>query len=103
MIRHLGLKKMSANAVPNMTPMVDIVLCILIFFMLSMEIAGAGKFLTSNLAPEKGNGISVGANYKVPPVTSKLEIKTDEQTHRTVVLAFGLQIVDLEGQLPELL
>jgi biopolymer transport protein ExbD len=61
-----GLKKMAAHVGPNMTPMVDIVMCILIFFMLSMTFAGAELFLTSNmvvsdkgLATEKSDVIDI--------------------------------------------
>jgi biopolymer transport protein ExbD len=39
-----------------MTPMVDIVMCILIFFMLSMTFAKTELFLTSNTPQTKGPG-----------------------------------------------
>jgi len=44
------LKKMSAHVGPNMTPMVDVVMCILIFFMLGTSLAVPELFLKSNTA-----------------------------------------------------
>ncbi len=51
-MRYRPLTKMSANVGPNMTPMVDVVMCILIFFMLGSSLTPE-LFLQSNTAIDK--------------------------------------------------
>ena len=94
---------MSANTGPNMTPMVDIVMCLLIFCMLTMDITGSHTVLESKLAAEKGPGIVDKPDLKAPAVTSRIEIRSDPQTHQPVVLAFGQVIRNLDRDLPEIL
>lgn len=50
--RRSVLDRAPASGVPNMTPMVDITLVILIFFMASATIAGPEWFLRAQLPPE---------------------------------------------------
>jgi len=63
------LKKMSTHVGPNMTPMVDVVMCILIFFMLGTTLATPEMFLKSNTAAidKAGLGAEQGTQ-KLPAV-----------------------------------
>ena len=75
MPRHGLLRKMTINVGPNMTPMVDIVLCILIFFMLMTSFAAKELFLTSNTAVDKtGLGTEV-TNVKLPSARRNIQLK----------------------------
>ena len=81
------LKKMSANMGPNMTPMVDVVMCILIFFMLGTSIAAPDLFLKSNTAAVDKNGLgTVAGETKLPAV--RMTIKLTRQAGETWVSAF---------------
>jgi biopolymer transport protein ExbD len=52
-----GAKKVHYDSGPNMTPLVDVVMVILIFLMLAGSFVGAEHFLVSNLPfSEKGTG-----------------------------------------------
>ena len=69
---------MAAHVGPNMTPMVDIVMCILIFFMLSMTFTGSELFLTSNMVVgEKGLGTEK-KTVDMPAVRVELTMKLQE-------------------------
>ena len=50
-----GAKKVHYDSGPNMTPLVDVVMVILIFLMLAGSFGGVEHYLTSNL-PVKQNG-----------------------------------------------
>ena len=58
---------MTVNVGPNMTPMVDVVMCILIFFMLGTSLASPELFLKSHTAAidKAGLGSEQGAQ-KLP-------------------------------------
>ena len=60
---------------PNMTPMVDIVMCILIFFMMASSFAVVDMYLTSNMPAidKKGMGNAHG-DAVLPAVQNKIEI-----------------------------
>jgi biopolymer transport protein ExbD len=63
------LKKMHFHAGPNMTAMVDIVMCILIFFMLGTSLATPELFLKSSAAAVDTEGLnSVPGAQKLPAV-----------------------------------
>ena len=73
---------------PNMTPMVDVVMCILIFFMLGSSFASPELYLTSNTpAVEKGGLSNTSESDKIPAVRNYVQLKRlgDE----TVASAFG--------------
>jgi biopolymer transport protein ExbD len=83
---HLSRRKISMHVGPNMTPMVDIVLCILIFFMLGAGLAVPDLFLTSNTAVDKaGLGTEVN-NTKMPAV--RMNIVLRRRNDVTYVTAF---------------
>lgn len=98
-----GLAKMSAHVGPNMTPMVDIVMCILIFFMLGSSFALPDLYLTNNTPAitKKGLGEDDKTASVLPAVQDKLELK--RLADKTKVFAFGLMIEDLDKALPEIL
>ena len=71
-----GAKKVHYDSGPNMTPLVDVVMVILIFMMLAGTFGGTEWFLTSNLpySPKGGGGAPLPAGF-VPD--QPLEIKVD--------------------------
>lgn len=99
-----GAKKIHYDAGPNMTPLVDIVMVILIFLMLAGGFAGMEWYLVSNL-PLRQSGVGLAA---APPggfpSDELLEIRVDPnptgdgfiaragkiQTDQPAVLAQGL-------------
>jgi len=98
-----GLKKMSAHVGPNMTPMVDIVMCILIFFMLGSSFALPDLYLTNNTPAiaQKGLSNSNEDTKALPAVQNKLELR--KIAGETKVFAFGQMIEDLDKVLPAVL
>lgn len=93
---------------PNMTPMVDVVMVILIFFMASATFAGTEWFLRTALprqgaadAPAKGEA---GDPFKLPPARFELTL-TRGPDGRTVASGAGfdgLSVADLAPRLREL-
>ena len=82
------LSKMSAHVGPNMTPMVDIVMCILIFFMLGTSFATPGLFLQNNTPAVSKAGLGQNvAELRLPAVQNKIELHV--AAGRTVVACFG--------------
>jgi biopolymer transport protein ExbD len=69
------LKKMSAHVGPNMTPMVDVVMCILIFFMLGSSFLVPELFLKSNTAVYKGGLGSEETTAKLPSARMNITLK----------------------------
>ena len=79
------MKKMSAHVGPNMTPMVDVVMCILIFFMLGSSFIMPELFLKSTAAIEKNGLGTEGATEKLP--SAKMNIILRRQGNDTWVSA----------------
>jgi biopolymer transport protein ExbD len=80
------LKKMAAHIGPNMTPMVDVVMCILIFFMLGSSFVVPELFLKSNTAAiDKGGLGTEQGNQKLP--AAKMNITLRRQGDDTWVSA----------------
>ena len=78
-MRIQGAKKVHYDSGPNMTPLVDVVMVILIFLMLAGSFAGAEHFLTSNM-PVSQSGVG-GA--ELPPgfiPDEPIEIRVDSPT-----------------------
>jgi biopolymer transport protein TolR len=72
-----GMKKASLHAGPNMTPMVDLVMCLLIFFMLSSTFAVTEMFMQNSVPALEGVGIgSSKGTSKIPTVTQNISIKS---------------------------
>jgi biopolymer transport protein ExbD len=81
-------KKWSAHTGPNMTPMVDVVMCILIFFMLSATFAMPELYLTSNTPAVEKVGLSnSAATEQIPAVRNYIQLK--RLGDQTVATAFG--------------
>src|SRR4051794_7534069 len=74
--RRRPLKKMAAHVGPNMTPMVDVVMCILIFFMLGSSFVVPELFLKSNTAAidKAGLGTEQGTQ-KLPSAKMNIVLK----------------------------
>ncbi len=85
--RHVG---------PNMTPMVDVVMVILIFFMLGSSFVSPDWYLTNNTPAIKG-GLSNVKTHAMPP--TRINIKLRVRGTRTVAIMPGLQTADLSGEL----
>src|SRR5205809_2960316 len=74
-----GAKKVHYDSGPNMTPLVDVVMVILIFLMLAGSFVGAEHFLVSNL-PLSQSG---AGNVQVPPgfiPDEPIDIRVDSPT-----------------------
>jgi biopolymer transport protein ExbD len=86
---------------PNMTPMVDVVMVILIFFMASTALLGPEWFVQANL-PETDRGAGAGDNerFTLPEVRIELSLRVGE-LNTTFVHGFGpqpLTLGDFEAQ-----
>ena len=82
-----GPMKKMAHVGPNMTPMVDVVMCILIFFMLGSSFVMPELFLKSSMPAIDKNGLGETAvDNKMPAV--KLWIKMSREGEDTIVRAF---------------
>ena len=80
------LKKMS-HVGPNMTPMVDVVMCILIFFMLGSSFIVPEMFLKSTMPAVDTKGLGTEkTDQKMPAV--RLYIKLNRKDEDTFVSAF---------------
>ena len=74
-----GAKKIHYDSGPNMTPLVDVVMVILIFLMLAGSFVGAEHFLVSNL-PLSQSG---AGNVQLPPgfiPDEPIDIRVDSPT-----------------------
>ncbi len=81
---------------PNMTPMVDVVMVILIFFMLGSSFVSPDWYLTNNTPAIKG-GLSNVKTNAMPP--TRINIKLRVRGTHTVAILPGLQTGDLSGEL----
>ncbi len=91
-MRYRPLTKMSANIGPNMTPMVDVVMCILIFFMLGSSLTPE-LFLQSNTAIDKTGLGNEQTDQKLPSV--RVNIVMQRVGDSTLVSAFGAQPIKM--------
>lgn len=81
-----------ARATPSMTPMVDVVLVILVFFMASAALLGP-EWMLGVLLPERGE--EAGDAFSLPTPTFVLRIDADASG--AVVTGLGLERSALEG------
>jgi len=97
----------SSGIGPNVTPMVDVVLVILIFFMASASIAGHEWFLESLVAPEQRQqaearddadetSISTAPALRLPDVVVPVHLSVDENGSVFAVV-FGGAATNLAG------
>jgi len=90
------LKKMQVHVGPNMTPMVDVVMCILIFFMLGTSLAAPEVFLKSHTAAIDKAGLgNLSGAQKLPDV--RMNIKLARQGNITYVSAFDEQLMPMDA------
>lgn len=90
------LKKMATVHVgPNMTPMVDVVMCILIFFMLGSSLTTPDLFLKSSTAAiDKGGLGTEEGTQKLPSV--RMNIKLQREGNVTWVSAFDGPLMKMD-------
>ena len=73
-----GAKQVHYDSGPNMTPLVDVVMVILIFLMLAGSFGANSWYLTSNLPPIQSGGAKLEADPgKVPDEYLELKILPD--------------------------
>src|SRR5687767_11953834 len=73
-----GAKKVHYDSGPNMTPLVDVVMVILIFLMLAGSFGATTHYLTSNLPISKGGAGAVEPEPgKVPDEIFEVQIVSD--------------------------
>lgn len=100
-MRHIA-SRVRYHGGPNMTPMVDIVMCILIFFMLGSTFALPDLFLSANMPAVDKQGLGANPNdSSLPPVRTNIELLNIGG--RTKVRAFGVLEEDLHDRLLSLL
>lgn len=101
-MRIQGARKVHYDSGPNMTPLVDVVMVILIFLMLAGSFAGAEHFLVSNVpyTPKGAGGQPPPAGF-VPD--EPLEIRVDSPVPGGFVARAGQIQVDDAGRLRVLL
>lgn len=90
--KHTALEQYSMHFGPNMTPMVDVVMVILIFFMASAAFLGSEWFLRAAIPTEQGKGGS--PTRPADPLAlspQKLDIVMDVDASGNTVVSF-LQI-----------
>ena len=75
-------KKIHYDSGPNMTPMVDVVMVILVFLMLAGSFAGAEHYLVSNLPYTKSGGGNAAPPPGGFPSDVPLEIRVDTNATR---------------------
>ena len=96
-MRIRGAKQVHYDAGPNMTPLVDVVMVILIFLMLAGSFVGAEHYLTSNLPVS----ITGPGDTEVPPgfiPDEPLDIRVDSPTpDRFVATAGQIRTDDLNA------
>jgi len=89
-----GKPKSAAHVGPNMTPMVDLVMCILIFYMLSSTFMMPELFLTNNMPAI--NKVGLGdekTDTKMPEV--RMSIKMVRKDNVTWVSAFESKLMKM--------
>ncbi len=81
---------------PNMTPMVDVVMVILIFFMASTALLGPEWFLRADVAPDasKGAALRNDPRFQLPEV--RLEVRLRVDAGGTVADAFGREGLSMD-------
>lgn len=102
MLQRRGILKRTAglHVGPNMTPMVDVVMCILIFFMLGTTLASPEVFLKSNTAAIDKQGLgSEQGTQKLPAVRMNIKLARLAVAGRatTVVTAFNEAALPMNG------
>jgi biopolymer transport protein ExbD len=79
-MRIQGAKKVHYDSGPNMTPLVDVVMVILIFLMLCGSFGGIEHYLASNL-PVKDKGGKADPNTKKPAFEDvQVDVRVDAQS-----------------------
>jgi biopolymer transport protein ExbD len=91
-MRIRGAKRVHYDSGPNMTPLVDIVMVILIFLMLTGQFIGNEHFLVSNMPLRRTAGGSVAPPPGGFPEYELLEIRVDQNITRDGFVAHVGQI-----------
>jgi biopolymer transport protein ExbD len=91
-MRIQGAKKVHYDSGPNMTPLVDVVMVILIFLMLAGTFAGTEWYLVSNLPLRSSGGGNVAPPPGGFPDDEPLEIRVDQNATRDGFVARAGQV-----------
>src|SRR5687768_14001620 len=85
---------------PNMTPLVDVVMVILIFLMLAGSFGTSEKYMTTTLPPIGKEGPGPANSDVIPPSRARVEMKVDADGGVTLPhLAGGPAITDPDAVL----
>jgi biopolymer transport protein ExbD len=87
-----GAKQIHYDSGPNMTPLVDVVMVILIFLMLAGTFTGNEWYLVSNLPLRQTGGGNVAPPPGGFPTDEPLEIRVDENATRDGFIARAGQV-----------
>lgn len=92
-----ALRLWEARFGPNMTPMVDIVLVILIFFMSATAVVGPEWFLRAGLARTGGAGRAAAPDpFSLPEAEFRVELSVAADG-RTVATGLGLDAASMDA------
>lgn len=80
---------------PNMTPMVDVVMVLLIFFMATTALLGPEWFINAHLPEDEREGGVEGERFLLPEV--RLEVRLSPGDAGTLVDGFGLSAGTLDA------
>ncbi|HLL89669.1 MAG TPA: biopolymer transporter ExbD [Tepidisphaeraceae bacterium] len=95
-----GAKAGQYEAGPNMTPLVDVVMVILIFLMLAGSFGGAEHYLISNTSLSKGGVGVASASSKIDEEVA-LDVRVDSKTADAFVATAGRISTDDAAKLTE--
>jgi biopolymer transport protein ExbD len=96
-----ALRRWELRFGPNMTPMVDVVMVILIFFMAATALLGPEWFLRTALPGYGASGAAADDPFALPPARFDVRLSPDAEG-RTVATGLGAAVLtldDLETQL----
>jgi biopolymer transport protein ExbD len=93
-----GAKQVHYDSGPNMTPLVDVVMVILIFLMLTGTFTGTEWYLVSNLPLRQGGGGNVQPPPGGFPTDEPLEIRVDQNATRDGFVARVGQVQTGNGE-----
>src|SRR5215208_2106354 len=100
-----GAKQVHYDSGPNMTPLVDVVMVILIFLMMAGSFTQGGWFLQSTVPIKKSGGAKVELPPGVLPDETQLELRIDNSPDGFKVLMGDIRIVGdrelLKGRLAD--
>ncbi|MEI8194415.1 MAG: biopolymer transporter ExbD [Phycisphaerae bacterium] len=89
-----GKKNKALHVGPNMTPMVDIVMCILIFFMLGSSFAMQELYLANVPAVNTGGLGDAKTDAKLPAIKARIVMRRVGETTKVIAFDHAMEGID---------